>query len=91
MTALFATTHSILWALPVVSINGIGLALVIPNVQSLTADFHKSSSRGRAFGRLWLTLSMGGMLGALYATNMGARRPFGYEGWRCAAGPAGLA
>jgi len=55
---------------------------VIPNVQSLTADYYQSSSRGQAFGTLWLTISIGGMLGALYATNMAAHTPFGIEGWR---------
>lgn len=59
-----------------------GLALVIPNVQSLTADYHHSSSRGQAFGTLWLTISVGGMLGALYATNTAAHDPLGIEGWR---------
>lgn len=31
---------------------------------------------------LWLTISLGGMLGALYATNTAAHRPLGLEGWR---------
>ena len=48
---------------------------------------HRSSSlarsaRGQAFGTLWLTISLGGMLGALYATNTAAHDPFGIEGWR---------
>lgn len=79
-----ACTSSIAWALPICAINGIGLALVIPSVQSLTADLNPSDSRGRAFGSLWLTISMGGMLGTLYATNVGATAPFGMEGWRFA-------
>lgn len=29
-----------------------------------------------------MTISFGGMLGALYATNMGALRPLGMDGWR---------
>ena len=62
--------------------NGLGLALVIPSVQSLTADLNASESRGRAFGSLWLIISFGGMLGALYATNVGAYKPLGIEGWR---------
>lgn len=28
--------------------------------------------------------SLGGMAGAFYATNVGATRPFGMEGWRFA-------
>ncbi len=46
-------------------------ALVIPNVQSLTADYYSSTSRGTAFGFLWVTISSGGMLGTLFATNIG--------------------
>ena len=81
-TILFATTNSISYALPLCAINGIGLALVIPSVQSLTADYHAADSRGKAFGALWLTISFGGMLGALYATNVGSLRPFDLDGWR---------
>jgi MFS family permease len=53
-------------------------------VQSLTADYHAADSRGKAFGALWLTISFGGMLGALYATNVGSLQPgpFGIDGWR---------
>lgn len=35
------------------------------------ADYFSALSRGKAFGALWLTGALGGMLGALYATNMG--------------------
>jgi MFS family permease len=83
-TALFACTSSLAAALPLVAVNGVGLALVIPSVQSLTADLTPPEARGRAFGRLWLTISCGGMLGALFATNVGAYRPLGVEGWRFA-------
>jgi hypothetical protein len=41
-------------------------------------------SRGKAFGALYLTSAIGGMLGALFATNMGHTRPLGIEGWRAA-------
>jgi MFS family permease len=81
-TILFATTNSISYALPLCAMNGIGLALVIPSVQSLTADYHAAEARGKAFGALWLTISFGGMLGALYATNIGSLQPFGIDGWR---------
>ena len=39
--------------------NGLGLALVIPCVQSLIADTYSSASRGRAFGLLFFTSSLG--------------------------------
>jgi len=77
-----ACVSSLSLALPLCAMNGLGLALVIPSVQSLTADLNASESRGRAFGSLWLIISFGGMLGALYATNLGAYKPLGIEGWR---------
>ena len=39
--------------------NGLGLALVIPCVQSLLADMYSSATRGRAFGLLFLTSGLG--------------------------------
>jgi MFS family permease len=44
---------------------------VIPSGQSLIADFYTDSNRGKAFGGLFLTGAVGGMLGSLYATNLG--------------------
>lgn len=35
--------------------NGIGLALIIPNSQSLVADYYTATRRGEAFGTLMLT------------------------------------
>lgn len=81
-TSAFACVSSLKLGIMLCAVNGLGLALVIPSVQSLTADLHSRESRGRAFGGLWLVISLGGMIGALYATNMGAHRPFGMEGWR---------
>lgn len=72
MTALFSSCTSLnqgylLWA-----VNGIGLSLVIPTGQSLTADYYSEAARGRAFGALYLTGAIGAMLGSIYATNLGA-------------------
>lgn len=39
--------------------NGLGLALVIPCLQSLTADFHPPEARGRAFGWMFCVSSIG--------------------------------
>lgn len=41
------------------AVNGLGLALVIPCVQSLIADYHPSDVRGNAFGMMQLTTSLG--------------------------------
>jgi len=81
---LFAASHSVMEGVLIWAFNGIGLALLIPNAQSLVADYFKEGSRGKAFGALYLTGALGGMLGALGATNLGHLTPWGYEGWRAA-------
>ena len=40
-------------------INGIGLALVVPCVQSLIADYTPAEKRGAAFGVLYFTGALG--------------------------------
>lgn len=86
MSASFALTNSVTTGSIVWAINGIGLALLIPNAQSLIADYFRPVSRGKAFGALYLTGAIGGMLGSLYATNIGHfHSMFGVlEGWRVA-------
>ena len=81
-TSLFACVSTLWLAIVLCAVNGLGLALVIPSVQSLTADLNSREARGTAFGSLWLVISLGGMLGALYATNVGAYKPLGIDGWR---------
>ena len=66
--------------LKLISLCSPGLALVIPSGQSLIADFHSPLQRGMAFGVLYLTSASGGMLGAIFATNMGK-----YSGAACLA------
>ena len=41
------------------AINGVGLALVIPCIQSLIADYNPPERRGSAFGTLFFISSMG--------------------------------
>lgn len=52
-------TSAALQAMVSCAINGFGLALVIPCVQSLVADYHPSESRGKAFGFMFFTASCG--------------------------------
>ena len=73
------------------AVTGAGLCIVVPNAQSLTADLHEESRRGAAFGTLHLTSALGAALGGLYATNVGALRPLGWDGWRVAMALLGLA
>lgn len=86
-TATFAGCDGLASGAAVWAVNGLGLALVLPACQSLVADLF-ASARGRAFGMLYATGALGGMAGALFATNMGAWR--GWRGQRVAA-PGGQA
>ena len=58
--------------IPFWALNGVGLSFLIPTAQSLIADYNVSGHRGKAFGLLHFTGAVGGFLGALYATNIGA-------------------
>ena len=71
MTAGFSATQTVQQGYIFWAVNGIGLSLVIPNGQSLTADYFQPAQRGKAFGGLYLTGAVGATLGALYATNIG--------------------
>uniref|UniRef100_A0ACD5YIH9 Uncharacterized protein n=1 Tax=Avena sativa TaxID=4498 RepID=A0ACD5YIH9_AVESA len=65
-------------------LNGIGLALVIPAVQSLVADSTDDEHRGMAFGWLQLTSSIGSILGGICALLLAPHTIFGIAGWRFA-------
>lgn len=69
--ALFACSSSVATALPVWAMAAASLALIVPNAQSLIADYYESTSRGRAFGVMHLAASGGALIGALLATNIG--------------------
>ena len=51
------------------------------SLQSLLADYTPSERRGRAFGFMSFVGAIGGMLGGLFATNVGSTGP---DGWRFA-------
>lgn len=65
------------------AVNGVGLALVIPNAQSITADYYDELDRGKAFGALYMTSALGGAFGSLYATNQGQHLALGSAVWWC--------
>ncbi|KAG7670244.1 hypothetical protein NADE_006506 [Nannochloris sp. 'desiccata'] len=82
---LFALSSSLAAALPSWALAGASLALIVPNAQSIVADYHTPQTRGRAFGVMHLSASAGGMIGALLATNIASWSRFGHvEGWRVA-------
>ncbi|GMI67208.1 hypothetical protein like AT5G10190 [Hibiscus trionum] len=65
-------------------LNGIGLAIVIPAIQSLVADSTDDSNRGVAFGWLQLTSNIGSILGGLCSVLIASKTVMGIPGWRFA-------
>ncbi|XP_008440603.2 uncharacterized protein LOC103484977 isoform X1 [Cucumis melo] len=64
------------------ALNGIGLAIVIPAIQSLVADSTDDSNRGLAFGWLQLTGNLGSIIGGLCSILMASTSFMGIPGWR---------
>ncbi|CAA0839588.1 Major facilitator superfamily protein [Striga hermonthica] len=66
------------------AVNGFGLAIVIPALQSFIADSYKDGVRGAGFGFLNLVGTVGGIGGGAIATVMAGYDFLGVQGWRCA-------
>ncbi|KDP31805.1 hypothetical protein JCGZ_12266 [Jatropha curcas] len=66
------------------AVNGFGLAIVIPALQSFIADSYKDSVRGTGFGLVNLIGNLGGIGGGVLATIMAGQQYWGIPGWRCA-------
>ena len=65
-------------------LNGIGLAIVIPAIQSLVADSTDDGNRGMAFGWLALTGNIGSIIGGLFSVLLASTSFAGIPGWRIA-------
>ncbi|KAF7129200.1 hypothetical protein RHSIM_Rhsim10G0160300 [Rhododendron simsii] len=65
-------------------LNGIGLAIVIPSVQSLVADSTDETNRGTAFGWLQFTGNIGSIIGGLLSVLLASTSFMGIAGWRIA-------
>ncbi|KAJ4835722.1 hypothetical protein Tsubulata_021730 [Turnera subulata] len=66
------------------AVNGFGLAIVIPALQSFIADSYNDGVRGTGFGLVSLIGAIGGIGGGVVATIMAGQQYWGIEGWRCA-------
>ncbi|KAG9156067.1 hypothetical protein Leryth_020664 [Lithospermum erythrorhizon] len=64
------------------ALNGIGLAIVAPAIQSLVADSTDETNRGTAFGWLQLTSNIGSVLGGLFSLLVAPLTIMGIPGWR---------
>ncbi|MQM04861.1 hypothetical protein Taro_037667 [Colocasia esculenta] len=72
------------------ALNGVGLAIVTPAIQSIVADSTDDSNRGTAFGWLQLTGNFGSILGGLFTLLLASRTFMGIPGWRVAFHLVGL-
>lgn len=66
------------------AVNGFGLAIVIPALQSFIADSYKDGVRGTGFGLLSFIGNLGGIGGGVLATVMAGQQYWGVQGWRFA-------
>ncbi|KAF4380640.1 hypothetical protein CsatB_024536 [Cannabis sativa] len=66
------------------AVNGFGLAIVIPALQSFIADSYKDGVRGTGFGLVNLVGTFGGIGGGVVATIMAGQQYGGMPGWRFA-------
>ncbi|CAM6112254.1 unnamed protein product [Calypogeia fissa] len=66
------------------ALNGIGLAVVGPSIQSMLADSTDDHNRGRAFGWLGVAGKLGSILGGLVALILAETTVMGVAGWRMA-------
>ncbi|KAL6984157.1 hypothetical protein U1Q18_017534 [Sarracenia purpurea var. burkii] len=64
------------------ALNGIGLAIVVPAIQSLVADSTDDSHRGTAFGWLQVTSNLGSIIGGLLSLSIAPITLMGIPGWR---------
>ncbi|GAV76764.1 MFS_1 domain-containing protein [Cephalotus follicularis] len=66
------------------AVNGFGLAIVIPALQSFIADRYMDGARGTGFGLQSLVGTLGGTGGGVVATIMAGQQFGGMPGWRFA-------
>lgn len=81
-TFLVGSSVNFPMALSFSALNGFGLAIVIPCVQSILADYWPPEARGSSFGFMGAVSSLGGLFGGLYATNLGGKVILNRSGWR---------
>ncbi|OQU92450.1 hypothetical protein SORBI_3001G346000 [Sorghum bicolor] len=64
--------------------NGVGLALVVPAIYSLVADYSDDGTRGSAFGWVGMAQFMGRVAGNTLGVLLAATSFLGVPGWRLA-------
>ena len=83
-TAAVGASHHFLQVAFWRAVNGFGLEIVIPALQSFIADSYLDGVRGAGFGFLNLVGTVGGIGGGVLATVMAGHDFWGIPGWRFA-------
>ncbi|XP_062202054.1 uncharacterized protein LOC133904589 [Phragmites australis] len=65
-------------------LNGVGLALVLPAVYALVADYSDDATRGSAFGWVYMAQGMGAVMGSSLGVLLAPMSFLGVPGWRLA-------
>eukprot|EP00897_Mesotaenium_endlicherianum_P004248 jgi/Mesen1/3851/ME000207S02862 len=85
VATLMVGMSSTFWAVAVArAANGVGLAVVLPAVQSVVADLHQEEHRGAGFGWLHASGQAGSLLGGVLATVLAGGTVGALPGWRAA-------
>ncbi|KAL6905835.1 hypothetical protein ACP4OV_003436 [Aristida adscensionis] len=67
--------------------NGVGLALVVPAIYSLVADYSDDATRGAAFGWVYMAQGMGSVTGGALGVQLANAAVLGVLTWLLAADP----
>ncbi|XP_025804591.1 uncharacterized protein LOC112883507 [Panicum hallii] len=83
-TALVGASSTVLQMAVARGFNGVGMALVLPAVYSLVADYSDDDTRGSTFGWVFMVLGVGSAMGNSMGVLLAPNAFFGVPGWRLA-------
>ncbi|CAL4929887.1 unnamed protein product [Urochloa decumbens] len=83
-TVLVGASGSILQMALARGFNGVGLAIAVPAIYSLVADYSDDATRGAAFGWLMMAQTLGYIVGTCFGLLLAPTSFLGISGWRLA-------
>ncbi|CAL4913346.1 unnamed protein product [Urochloa decumbens] len=83
-TLLVGASGSILQMAMARGFNGVGLAIAVPAIYSLVADYSDDATRGAAFGWLMMAQTLGYIVGTCFGLLLAPTSLLGISGWRLA-------
>ncbi|CAN6320880.1 unnamed protein product [Urochloa humidicola] len=83
-TVLVGASSSILQMALARGFNGVGLAIAVPAIYSLVADYSDDDTRGSAFGWVVMAQTLGYIVGTCFGLLLAPTSLLGVPGWRLA-------